>query len=147
MFNSIRRRSWNLFSSAFAGGLTSRHVVNCRCRSGRPLFHAKGEELESRLAPSSFAVDAQYQITLLSESLAQEAAPAHAVVFFESSVANYEILRQGLPSGTDDVVLDSGGDGLRAMAAFLAGRHDLSSIGLVAHGEPGRMYLGAGALD
>src|SRR5207253_6791942 len=71
----------------------------------------------------------------------------HAVVFFESSVAGYQILRQGLDPGTDAVLLDSDGDGVREIAAFLTGRHDLTSIGVVAHGAPGRVALGTVALD
>jgi len=133
--------------SAFAGALTSRQGANDRRGGGFPLFKPKWEELEARLAPASFAVDAQCQIKLLSEPESLVGQTAQAVVFFESSVAKYAVLRQSLPAGMDDVVLDSGGDGLREMAAFLAGRHGLASIGLVAHGEPGKVLLGTGALD
>ena len=62
-------------------------------------------------------------------------------------MADYQVLTQGLGAGTDAVVLDSGGDGLKEMAAFLAGRHDLTAIGVVAHGAPGAVALGTGALD
>jgi N-acetylneuraminic acid mutarotase len=149
MLNPIWRRYLRHLSSALTGSRTPRRGAKDRWAIARRLDLAQLEELESRLAPASFAVDAQYQVTLLSEpeALARETSPAHAVVFFESSVANYQILRQGLDAGTDDVLLDSGGDGLRMMAAFLAARHDLSSIGVVAHGEPGRVVLGSGALD
>jgi N-acetylneuraminic acid mutarotase len=71
----------------------------------------------------------------------------HAVVFFESSVADYQVLEKGLASGTDAVVLDGGSDGLRQMAAILTGRHDLTSIGVVAHGAPGELALGTATLD
>jgi N-acetylneuraminic acid mutarotase len=63
-------------------------------------------------------------------------------VFFEASVANYQALVKGLAAGTDAVVLDSGGDGLKEMTAFLASRHGLTAIGLVAHGAPGALALG-----
>ena len=67
------------------------------------------EELESRLAPASFAVNAQLQISRL-DSSGDTTGGTHAVVFFESAVADYQVLRQGLSAGTDAVVLDSGGD-------------------------------------
>jgi hypothetical protein len=112
------------------------------------------EELEERLSPASFAVNAQLQITQLSEPgplLATGGAgtsPApHAVLFFESAVADYPVLRQGLSAQTDAVLLDSSGDGLREMAAFLADRHNLTSIGVVAHGAPGAVSLGTTTLD
>jgi N-acetylneuraminic acid mutarotase len=81
------------------------------------------------------------------ESLSAAAPPAHAVVFFESAVPNYQVLRQSLDAGTDAVLLDQGGDGLKEMAAFLAGQHDLTSIGIVAHGSPGMVSLGTLDLD
>src|SRR5262249_15829145 len=37
--------------------------------------------------------------------------------------------------------------GLREMAAFLAGRHDLAAVGLVAHGAPGAVELGTAVLS
>src|SRR5256885_557187 len=88
----------------------------------RPMFRVRLEELESRLAPASFAVNAQLQISRLDS---QDGTPgeARAVVFFESSVADYQVLCRGLDADTDAVVLDSGGDGLREMAAFLTSRH------------------------
>jgi N-acetylneuraminic acid mutarotase len=106
------------------------------------------EELESRLAPASFTVNAQLQIaTLSAQTSTSPAAPASQVVFFESSVADNEILRQGPSPNTDAVLLDSAGDGLKEMAALLTGRHNLASIGIVAHGSPGSIALGTATLD
>src|SRR5438105_982651 len=68
------------------------------------------EELESRLAPAWFAVNAQLEVSRLDGS-GDTVDGSHAVVFFESSVMDYRVLRQGLAAGTDAVVLDSGGDG------------------------------------
>jgi N-acetylneuraminic acid mutarotase len=99
------------------------------------------EELEYRLAPASFAVDAQLHVTRL-DGPGEALGETHAVVFFESNVADYQVLRQGLDAETDAVVLDSGGDGLREMAAFLADCHNFATIGVVAHGAPGAMTLG-----
>jgi hypothetical protein len=69
------------------------------------------------------------------------------VVFFEPAVAGYEALRQGLAAGAEAVVLDGAADGLSQMAAYLAGRHNLAAVGVVAHGRPGAVQLGATAPD
>jgi hypothetical protein len=74
-------------------------------------------------------------------------APARQVVFFEPDVPNYQVLSQGLAAGTEAVVLDGAADGLSQMAAYLAGRHNLVSVGVVAHGQPGAVELGAAELD
>jgi hypothetical protein len=68
------------------------------------------------------------------------------VVFFESGVADYQVLRQGLAANTDAVVLD-GGDGLAEMAAWLKGRQGLAAIHVVSHGAPGALELGTAVLD
>src|SRR5262245_38323979 len=98
------------------------------------------EELESRLAPASYAVSAQLEICRLDSS--RDASAARHVVFCESAVTDFETLSDGLGSATDFVVLDSAGDGLREMAAFLQSRHEVSSIGIVAHGAAGAVSLG-----
>ena len=74
-------------------------------------------------------------------------APIREVVFFESNVAGWQTLAQGLAPGSQAVVLDSSGDGLNEMAAFLAGWHDLQAVEVVAHGEAGALDLGATRLD
>jgi hypothetical protein len=104
------------------------------------------EELEPRLAPASFAVNAQLQVSRL-DNIGDPPAGAQAVVFLESTVADYQVLCQGLGEETDCVVLDATGDGLREMEAFLADHHGLSAIGVVTHGAPGVMTLGTLALD
>jgi N-acetylneuraminic acid mutarotase len=88
------------------------------------------------------AVNSHFEISRL-DDLSDSKVTSHAVVFFESSVADYQVLQTGLNAGTDSVLLDSTGDGLREMAAFLANRHDLAAIGIVAHGQPGSVNLGA----
>src|ERR1700722_5575464 len=99
------------------------------------------EELEARLAPATYVVNPQLQVHLL-DNVGGAPGSRHNVVFFESSVANYQVLRQGLPSGFDAVILDSCGDGVREMAAFLAGQHNLSAVEVVAHGTSGAVSLG-----
>jgi N-acetylneuraminic acid mutarotase len=104
------------------------------------------EELESRLTPASYAVNAHLEVSIPGAPADPNAA-AHAVVFFESSVADYQVLEQGLAAGIDAVLLDASGDGLREMAAFLAGRHGLTAIEVVAHGSPGAVALGTAVLS
>jgi N-acetylneuraminic acid mutarotase len=133
----LRANQRPLFRQSDTGRLPSRRQTRFRLRL---------EELESRLAPASFAVNARLAISRL-DSFIDTPAGTHAVVFFESSVANHQVLRQGLSADTDAVVLDSHGDGLKEMAAFLASRHNLTSIGVVAHGAPGTLALGTLMLD
>jgi N-acetylneuraminic acid mutarotase len=104
------------------------------------------EELESRLAPASLGVNVHLQGHRFDNVGALPTATT-SVVFFESNVAGVEVLRQGLGQGTEAVVLDSTGNGLREMAAFLQDRHNLESIGVVAHGASGTLLLGTGVLD
>jgi hypothetical protein len=101
------------------------------------------EILEDRLAPADFRVTAQLQVLPTDGG----GKAGQQVVFFESRVANYQVLQQGLAAGTDAVVLDGSGDGLAEMAAFLKGRQNLSAIHVVSHGAPGALELGGGALD
>src|SRR5579863_6701425 len=84
-----------------------------RGRQSKKSFRPRLEGLEDRVVPADFRVTAQLQV--LSASVG---APAgQQVVFFESGVADYQVLQKGLAAGTDAVVLDSGGDGLAEMAA------------------------------
>jgi N-acetylneuraminic acid mutarotase len=115
----------------------------------RNRFRTQLEQLESRLAPALFAVSADLTVSRLGDP-STAGAPLKdvpAVVFLESSVGDYEVLREGLDASTDAVVLDSRGDGLQEMAAFLAGRRGLTTIGVVAHGSPGAVSLGTAILD
>jgi N-acetylneuraminic acid mutarotase/S-adenosylmethionine hydrolase len=95
------------------------------------------------MAPADYRVTAQLQV------LATDGGgkPGQQVIFFESGVADYQVLQKGLAGGTDAVVLDGAGDGLAEMAAFLQGRQDLSAIHIVSHGAPGALELGTAALD
>jgi hypothetical protein len=74
-------------------------------------------------------------------------AAGRQVVFFESDVADFRVLEQGLAANTDAVILDAGGDGLAQMAAYLDGHTGLAAIHIVSHGAPGALELGTVALD
>ena len=148
MFNPLSRWFLARFSSAFH---VSRKGEPIR-RKQPPRVQLLAERLEERINPNTTLLPligeqpfGQLPVTALDRGPLEPT--VYAVVFFESAVADYQVLRQGLSAGTDAVVLDSGGDGLRQMAAVLAGRHDLTSIGVVAHGAPGAVALGTATLD
>ena len=99
MSNAIWRMSLRKLAAALRRPQRRRPV---RSQASR---RAHLEELEPRLAPASYAVSAQLEVSRL-DNPGAGSAPAHAVVFFESGVANYQVLRQGLDAGTDAVLLD-----------------------------------------
>jgi N-acetylneuraminic acid mutarotase len=110
-------------------------------------FRPRLESLEGRALPSALAVADLGEGAQVRRTDGLTGGPAREVVFFEPTVADYQVLRQGLAAGAEAVVLDPAGDGLRQMAAFLAGRHGLAAVGVVAHGQPGAVALGATTLD
>ena len=141
---------WRKYLQQLSLSFFQKGTVRKARSASRPLARAVLEELESRLAPAGYVVNSNLAISPLGSADEQNdtnAAAAHAVVFFESSVTDYQGLIQGLAPGTDAVVLDSTGDGVNEMAAFLAGRQDLTSIGVVAHGSAGAIDLGTAILD
>jgi hypothetical protein len=64
------------------------------------------------------------------------------VVFVDSNVSDWQTLTSSVRDGVEVVLLDGTGDGLREMAAYLAGRHGIDAIHIVSHGVSGEMYLG-----
>jgi N-acetylneuraminic acid mutarotase len=116
------------------------------CSPQKSLLRLPLEELEARQTPASYAISAQLAISRL-DNIGDAPSGTHAVVFFESNVTDYQVLRQGLGEGTDAVVLDSGGDGIKEIAAFLADRCELTAVGVVAHGAPGAVVLGTAMLN
>ena len=121
-------------------------------RTGRPATtRLAAEGLEERTLLSTLTLTNGALVyapsTNINTTLTPDAPPARQVVFFEPAVAGYEVLRQGLAAGAEPVVLDGAADGLSQMAAYLAGRHNLASVGVVAHGRPGAIQLGAVQLD
>src|SRR5438552_4096242 len=105
MLNPIWRRCLRHVSSARTGG----SPVADAPRSPNPSptrnpiradrrFRARLEELESRLAPASFLVNAQLEVSRLEnlgdtpvEGSGVSPPVTHAVVFFESAVADYQV--------------------------------------------------------
>ncbi|VVE49776.1 fibronectin type III domain-containing protein [Pandoraea capi] len=65
------------------------------------------------------------------------------VVFIDPSVANYQTLISGFPTGTQYVVLNSGSDGFAQIAQYLQTHQGISSIALISHGADGAIQAGS----
>jgi trimeric autotransporter adhesin len=65
------------------------------------------------------------------------------VVFIDPSVANYQTLLEGLPAGTQYVVLNPDTDGLAQIVQYLQQHPGVDAIHLVSHGEDGAVQVGS----
>ena len=80
--------------------------------------------------------------------LAIQAPPsATTIVFIDSNVPDLATLTTEIADTAEIVILDPAKDGLDQMASYLAGRHDLASIHILSHGEPGKLHLGSSVYD
>ena len=97
------------------------------------------------------APDASPQFADVLQALAAApAAPEQAgatIVFIDGKVGLPQSIQAALPAGAEVVVLDRTTDGVLQIANALAGRHDVSSIHIVSHGEEGALHLGTATLD
>ncbi|WP_051980773.1 DUF4347 domain-containing protein [Burkholderia sp. 9120] len=75
------------------------------------------------------------------------AAAAHAVVFIDPSVVDYQSLIAGLPAGTQYVVLNANTDGFAQIAQYLQTHQGIQSIHLISHGSDGEIQAGAAWLN
>ena len=75
-----------------------------------------------------------------SESTVQE------ILFIDATVMDYPTLVAGVKPGIDVAVIDSGEDGIAQMTAALAQRRNIEAIHIVAHGAPGRVFIGQSIL-
>ncbi|SDR21756.1 protein of unknown function [Paraburkholderia fungorum] len=75
------------------------------------------------------------------------AAAAHAVVFIDPSVTDYQALIAGLPAGTQYVVLNADTDGFAQIAQYLQTHQGIQSIHLISHGSDGEIQAGAAWLN
>lgn len=73
--------------------------------------------------------------------------PSKQVVFVDSQITAYQSLLDGLPSGSEVVLLHAGQDGLAQMAAWAATHSGYDAIHVLSHGAPGALQLGALTLD
>ncbi|NKI75388.1 DUF4347 domain-containing protein [Dickeya sp. CFBP 2040] len=69
------------------------------------------------------------------------------VVFIDTSVADYQILVDQVPAGTEVVLLDSSKDGLTQMAEWAQTHHGYDAIHIISHGSEGQVSLGTLTLN
>ncbi len=69
------------------------------------------------------------------------------VVFIDTGVADWPVLREGVKPGVEVVLLDGKSDGLAQMAAWTAGKSGYDAIHVISHGTPGTVHLGAFSLN
>ena len=67
-------------------------------------------------------------------------------VFIDERVADREILLAAFGNDSRWALIDAGDDGLRQINTILAGEHNLASLRIIAHGQPGSLHLGNNAL-
>ena len=69
------------------------------------------------------------------------------IAFIDCAVADIETLRAGLRPGIEAVMLSSRQAAPRQIAIAMQGRCDVEAIHIIAHGQPGEVSFGAGALS
>ena len=71
----------------------------------------------------------------------------HELAFIDPSVSDVEIIISGLRSGVEAIVLSAEEPALRQMSRETARRADISTIHVIAHGQPGEVSFSSGALN
>ncbi len=64
------------------------------------------------------------------------------LVFIDPTVDDYQSLEHGVLPDTEIVILDADRDGVEQISELLAQRSGITSLHIVSHGAPGRVYLG-----
>ncbi|MCY7274697.1 MAG: DUF4347 domain-containing protein [Phormidesmis sp. CAN_BIN44] len=72
---------------------------------------------------------------------------ASSIAFIDVNVSDYQTLVAGVAPGTEVHVLDSRQDAVTQITNTLLGRHDISSLHIVSHGEAGGLDFGTGKLN
>ncbi|PSB34445.1 Calx-beta domain-containing protein [Stenomitos frigidus] len=75
------------------------------------------------------------------------ASEASAIAFIDGSVADYQTLVAGIAPGTEVHLLDSNQDAVTQITNTLLGRHNISSLHIVSHGEAGGLDFGNSKLN
>jgi len=83
----------------------------------------------------------------LLQSAWQGTSGASAIAFIDASVSDYQTLVVGVAPGTEVHILDSRQDAVTQITNTLLGRHNISSLHIVSHGEAGELGLGTGKLN
>ncbi|WP_448563269.1 DUF4347 domain-containing protein [Trichothermofontia sp.] len=78
---------------------------------------------------------------------ARRRVPPHSLVFIDPGVDAYQLLAAGVQPGVEVVVLNPNEDGIAQISQHLLQQPQrVTSLHLVSHGEPGRIWLGATCL-
>lgn len=70
-----------------------------------------------------------------------------SLVLIDAAVENYQHLAKGTYPGSEVIVLDPNQDGIAQITQVLANRHDITTVTIVAHGQPGELQLGSTQLN
>jgi hypothetical protein len=73
--------------------------------------------------------------------------PTHGIVFIDSRIENYKMLRAGVSPRLQVFILDPGQDGVVQISHILSDWIGLSCLYIVSHGTPGCLQLGAVQLN
>ncbi|KRB75761.1 DUF4347 domain-containing protein [Noviherbaspirillum sp. Root189] len=63
------------------------------------------------------------------------------IAFIDTSVADYQTLKQNIKPGVEVVLIDDVHDGFAQIAAALRGRSDIEAVHLFSHGGPGHLQV------
>jgi hypothetical protein len=69
------------------------------------------------------------------------------VVFLDTSVAGWQVLRDGVRDGAEVVLIGKDQNGIEVIADTLAGRSGLDAIHVLSHGSAGQLQLGTATLS
>ena len=70
-------------------------------------------------------------------------APSGAtLVFIDQSIADWEVLAEGMPTGVETIFIAADSDGLSVLRDTLEGRDDIAAIHIFSHGEADTLNLG-----
>lgn len=79
---------------------------------------------------------------------ARRRVPPHSLVFIDPGIDAYQQLAKGALPGVNVIILDPQEDGIAQISQHLLQQQQrVTSLHLVSHGEPGRIWLGATRLD
>lgn len=98
------------------------------------------------------AVVASVQVSA-QQSVVQEAALRHEIVFIDSAVEGASDMASQLMAQQDNsrtlevFILDAQSDGVRQISAILEGRKGIDAVHIISHGEDGQLSLGATNLN
>lgn len=80
-------------------------------------------------------------------SVLSTSAPVREVAFIDTSVADWQVLADGVKAGVEVVLLDAAADGLAQMAAWAEGKSGYDAVHVLSHGAEGQVQLGTLTLD